>query len=85
MHVVARQVQGNQQLEHDAPPRESLGQENEQAGCGASVRDHVQHGPEFGALFVSAGGIAVQCIQKAGYAVEESACAWVERHVVERC
>lgn len=85
VHVVAGQVERNQQLEHDAPPGESLCQEDEQAGCCAPVRDHVQDGAKLGALFVLAGCVAIERIEKTGYAVEEGACARVQRHVIERC
>jgi hypothetical protein len=83
MHVVTRQVQRYQALEYDAPSRKRAGQKDQQTrGC-ASIRYHIQHGTEFGALFESAGGDAIEGVQKAGYAVEESASTRMEGHVVE--
>jgi hypothetical protein len=85
VHIVARQIKRDEPLEHDAPSRESLRQEDEQAGRRASICDHVQHRTELGALFVSTRCVAVKRIEEAGDAVEDRACAWVEGHVVQRC
>ena len=41
MHIMARQIQTNQSLEHDAPTRERAGEENEKAGCSAAIGNHV--------------------------------------------
>ena len=84
VHVVARQIQRDQTLEEDAPPRESACQEDEQArGC-ATIRHHVEHGTKLCGLLELAGGHAVEGIEQAGYAVCGCACTGVERHVVER-
>jgi hypothetical protein len=85
VHIVARQVERDEALEHDAPARESLRQEDEQAGRGASVCDHVQYRTKFGALFEPARCVAVKGIEETGDAVEDRACTGVEGHVVKRC
>ena len=59
VHVVARQIQRDEALEHNAPSRERLRQEDELTGCCTPVCDHVQHRTELGALFVCAGCVAV--------------------------
>ena len=48
VHVMARQVQADQQLEDECPAGESGGEEDEQAGGGAAVCHHVEHGAELG-------------------------------------
>ena len=84
VHIVARQVQADESLEHNAESGPCARQENEQArGC-ASIGDHVQHRAKLCALLKVAGCDPVEGIEEAGYAVEYRACAWVERHVVER-
>lgn len=84
VHVVARQIQTDQDLEDDAVPRESAGQENHETGCCAAVRHHVEHSAKLGALLEIAGSEAIKGIEEAGYAVEQGTGARVERHVVER-
>lgn len=83
VHVVAGEVKRDQALEDDAPAGEGLGKEHKQAGRGAAIGDHVQHGTELGALFVVAGCVAVERVEEARHAVERGACARVEGHVVE--
>lgn len=64
VHVVTGQIERDQALEDNAPARESLRQEDEQArGC-AAVRHHVQHRTEFGGLLKAAGGVAVEGIEQ---------------------
>jgi hypothetical protein len=84
VHVVAREVEGDQTLEEDGPAGEGGRQENQQTRRGAAVRDHVQDGAEARRLLEVARGIAVQRIQQARDAVQERAGARVQRHVVER-
>ena len=83
VHVVAGQIQTDEPLKYYAPPGKGAREENEQARRGAAVRHHVQHGAEFGLLVKVSRRHAVQRIEQAGYAVEERACARVERHVIE--
>ena len=52
VHVMACQIQRDEELEDDAVCWLRSGQEDEQAGCGASIRHHVQHGAESRALLV---------------------------------
>lgn len=59
VHVVTGQIQRNQELEYNAPPWESLGQEDEQAGGCASVGDHVQYSSKLGALLVFPSCVAI--------------------------
>lgn len=84
VHVVTRQVQRDQSLEDDTPSREGACQEDEQAGCRAAIRHHVEHSAKFCRLFESAGGHAVEGVEEAGNAVCGCAGAGVEGHVVER-
>lgn len=73
MHVVAGEVEGNQALEDDSPAREGGREEDEQAGRGAAVRDHVEDGAEARGLLEEAGGVAVDGVEEARDAVEERA------------
>lgn len=82
VHVVACKVDGDEALEDDGPAREGRRQEDQQARRGAAVRDHVEDGTEAGRLLEDAGSIAVECVEEAGYAVQDRACAWVQGHVV---
>jgi hypothetical protein len=84
VHVVTGQIQRDEALEDDAEARESLRQEDEQTRCCTPVCDHVQHRTKLGALFVCSRCVSIERVEKAGYAVEEGACAWMEGHVVER-
>jgi len=43
---MARQIQADQALEHDAPPREGRRKKYQQASGSAPVRHHVQHSTE---------------------------------------
>lgn len=83
VRVMAGQVQADQQLEDQAPPGEGTREEDEQAGGGAAVGDHVEDGAEAGGLVEAAGGDAVEGVEQAGDAVEDGAGAGVEGHVVE--
>lgn len=83
MHVVAGHVEGDQALEDDGPPGEGGGEEDEQAGRRAAVRDHVEHSAEAGGLVKVASGIPVEGVEKTRDAVEQRACSGVEGHVVE--
>lgn len=81
--IVTSEVKRDQALEDDGPPGEGGGQEDQQArGC-ASVRHHVEDRTEARALLVVSRGIAVEGVEEAGDAVEQRACSWVQRHVVE--
>ena len=80
---MARQIQRYQSLEQQRPPRPCGAQEDEQAGGGAPIGHHVQHRAELCRLLEIAGRDTVQCVQQAGYAVEERAGTGVQWHVVE--
>ena len=64
VHVVAGEVETDQELEDHAPARLGCRQENEQAGCCAAVCHHVQHSAELGGLIELARSVAVQGIQQ---------------------
>jgi len=83
VHIVTGEVQGNQTLEDNRPARPGGAQEDEQAGSGAAIRDHIQHGTECGRLTVVPGSIAIQRVQQTRHAVENGTGARVEGHVVE--
>ena len=64
VHVVTRKVQGDEALEHNTPAGEGLGQEDQQAGCCAAIRHHVQHSAKLGALLKLPGGVSVECVEE---------------------
>jgi hypothetical protein len=70
-------------LEDHAPARHGCREEDEQAGGGAAIRHHVQDGSKLGGLVEATGGIAIESVEEAGYAVQQSACTWVEGHVIQ--
>ena len=82
VHVVRGQVEGDQSLEDDGPAWESGGKEDEQAGGGATVGDHVENSAEAGRLLEDARSVAIEGIEQARDRVEKRASAWVEGHVV---
>jgi hypothetical protein len=69
MHIVAGEVQRNQSLEDDSPAGERGREENEEAGSGASIRDHVKDSAESSRLLEDAGKVAIEGIEQAGDAV----------------
>ena len=83
VHVVAREVEGNEALEQDGEAREGGREEDKQAGGGAAVRHHVEDGAEARRLLEVTRGIAVQRVEELRDGVEERARARVEGHVVE--
>lgn len=85
MNIVAREIQTNQSLEQDRPPRKRAREEDEQARGSAAIGDHVEDRAELGGLVEGTGGVAVEGVEEAGEGVEEGAGAWVEGHVVEGC
>ena len=82
VHVVRGQVEGDQPLEDDGPAWESGCEENEQAGGGATVSDHVENSAKAGRLLEDARSITVKRIEQARDGVEKRAGAWMEGHVV---
>lgn len=82
VHVVAGEVNGNQTLEENSPSRESGRQEDEEAGGGAAISDHVKHGTKASRLFENSGSIAIDCIEQTGDAIQEGTCSRVDGHVV---
>jgi hypothetical protein len=46
VNVVRSQIQTDEELKHDAPSREGLCKEDEQAGGGAAIGHHIQHSTE---------------------------------------
>jgi hypothetical protein len=65
MHVVARQVQTDKALKDDAPSGPRGSKEDEKAGCGAAVGDHVKYSAESGGLVVPSRSVAIERIQQA--------------------
>jgi len=83
VHVVGCEVERDEELEDHAPARHGCREEDEQAGGGAAIRHHVQDGSKLGGLVEATGGIAIESVEEAGYAVQQSACTWVEGHVIQ--
>lgn len=83
--VVTGKVQRDQALEEDGPPREGRRQEDEEARSRAAIRDHIKYSAEARALLVQASGVTVEGVEKTRDAVENGACSWVQRHIVEGC
>ncbi len=82
--IVTGQVQADQALKDDAPPRPRRREEHQQTRRRAAIGDHVENGAEGGGLVVAAGGYAVESVEEAGNRVQEGTGSGVERHVVER-
>lgn len=82
VNVVAGEVEGDKGLEENGPSREGRGEEDEQAGGGATVSDHVENGAESGRLLKGTGSVAIEGIEQARNTVEECACSRMEGHVV---
>jgi hypothetical protein len=85
VHVVAGEIKSNQTLEDDGPSREGGGQEDNETGCGAAIRHHVEDGAEASRLFVDARDVAIEGVEETRDTVEERARARMEGHVVEGC
>jgi len=83
LHIVTRQIQTNQSLKQNRPPRKCACEEHQQTGCCASICHHIQYGSELGGLLEFSSCHAVKGVEEAGDAVEEGTCARVEGHVVE--
>lgn len=84
MHVMARQIERDEALEHNRKSWECAGQEDQETGCGAAIGDHVQDRSEFGGLVEAPRCQAVKRIEQAAYAVEEAAGSRVQRHIIQR-
>lgn len=84
VHVVAGEVQADQALEDHRVCGFGGGEEDEQAGSGAAVCNHVQDRAETGRLVEFARSKAVKRIEEAADRVEEAAAARVKRHEVQR-
>lgn len=65
MHVMAGKVEGNQSLEKDGPAWEGRRQKDEEAGCRASIGDHVKHGSEACRLFKRASSVPIEGVEQA--------------------
>jgi hypothetical protein len=63
--IVAGEIQTDQSLEQDRPPRKRRRKEHEQAGRRAAVGYHVEDGAEGGGLVVPAGSEPVSCVEDA--------------------
>lgn len=83
VHVVAGEVETDEELEDHAPARHGGREEDEEAGGGAAICHHVQDSSELCRLVEGTGGIAIESVQKARDTVEEGACARMEGHVVK--
>lgn len=84
VHVVAGQVERDQDLEQHGIVGVGGTQMDEQTGGGAAIRDHVQDGAKLCRLVEAAGRIAIEGIEDTGQRVENSAVVGVVRHKVER-
>jgi len=84
VHVMAGEVETDEELEDHAPARHSGRKEDKEAGGGAAICHHVQDSSELCGLVEGTGSVAIESIQKARDAVEEGACARMKGHVVER-
>lgn len=82
--VVASEIERNQALENDGPPRKGRREEDEEARRSATIRDHVENSTESSRLIKCASSIAIESIEQARHTVEERAGSWVKRHVIER-
>lgn len=71
VHVVVMtgQVETDKPLEEERPARPGAAEENEQAGGRTAVGDHIEDGPELGALLEVARGDTVEGIEETGDAV----------------
>lgn len=65
VHIVTGEVQRNQALENDRPPRPRGAEEYQQTGGCAPVRHHVEHRTKSGGLIVVSRRISIQGIQQA--------------------
>lgn len=65
VHVMTGQVQTDQTLEDHAVCRLGCCQEDEQAGCGAAIGNHIQDGTESSALLKSASSNTIKRVEKA--------------------
>lgn len=83
--VVGSQVQADEDLKHNAPSRECLGQEDQEARGGAAVCHHVEDSAERCRLVISACCYAVEGVEETGYRVEKRTGAGVDGHVVKGC
>lgn len=81
--IMARKVQANQTLENHRVGGLGRGEEDEEAGGGAAVGNHVEHGAEARGLVEFARRPAVHGVEEAGDGVEEAAAAGVQGHEVE--
>jgi hypothetical protein len=83
VHVVACEIQADQDLEDHREGGFRGGEEDQQAGGSAAIGDHVQDGAETGGLLELARGHAIEGVEQAANGVEEAATARVQRHEVE--
>ena len=60
---VATDVDDHAQLEEERPRRVKRAERREKSHGGATVRQLVQHGPEFGPLIEGAGRVAVKGVE----------------------
>jgi len=63
MHVVTRQIQGDEHLEQDGVIGVSCTQEHQQARSRTPIRDHVQHRTKLCRLVELARRVSIQGIQ----------------------
>jgi hypothetical protein len=83
VHVVACEVQADQDLEDHREGGFRGGEEDQQAGGCAAIGDHVQDCAEAGGLLEFARSHAIEGIEQAADGVQEAATARVQRHEVE--
>lgn len=83
MDPVAGNVQADESLEKQRPAGPRGTEEDQQAGCGATIGHHVEHGTERSRLIIFTRNVTIHTIQQTGHGVKERTCARVEGHVVE--
>lgn len=64
VHVVAGEVETDEELEDHAPSWFGSRQENQQTGCCTSIRHHVQNSSELCGLVEAAGGGAIEGVKE---------------------
>ncbi len=80
---MARQIQTDQALEEQGPPRPRGTEEYQQTGRRATIGDHVQDGAEPGGLLEVSGCQAVQGVEETRDTIQERTSSRMEGHVVQ--
>lgn len=83
MHIMTREIQCNQTLKQHRMTRHGQGEKNQQTSRRAAIGNHIQHGAETCGLGESSRCETVEGVEETADAVEGTAAAGVEGHVVE--